>query len=186
MRKMLNKKSGNFRLALYLILCVAIVGADQLSKWLAVRFLRPVGDYPLFSGVFHLTYVENSGAAFGMFKDIPWLFMLVSTVTIVVMIGFLIYYRDHAGALLGVAIAFVTGGGIGNMIDRLRLGYVVDFFNFELINFAVFNVADSFVCVGAALLFITVLLGSRSEKAKTVPDGAQAQDAPEIQDKEEK
>lgn len=144
----------------YLFILAVIFGGillDQITKLLAVRYLEPLGTLPLWKGVLHLTYVENTGAAFGMMKDSRWVFLLLSTVAI---LGIAVYlFLGYArGALATVAFSLIVSGGVGNMIDRLRLGYVVDFIDFRLINFAVFNGADSFVCIGAGLLILSLLL----------------------------
>jgi signal peptidase II len=142
---------------------------DQFTKWLAVKFLIPVGSVSLIRfgdvQVLNLTYVENRGAAFGMLKNAPWVFNTVSVVAIILMLGYL--FLGHADSKLSaIAIAMMVSGGIGNMIDRVTLHYVVDFIDFRLINFAVFNGADSFVCVGAGLLVLALILELKAEAKK--------------------
>ena len=90
------------------------------------------------------------------------MFMFVSTVAIIALIIYYFWGRPH-DRLTTVALAFITGGGIGNMIDRVLLGYVVDFIDFTLIDFAVFNIADSFVCVGVGLMFFALFRTAREE-----------------------
>jgi len=145
------------KIAWYYLVITAVVAIDQFTKWLTVTYLKPIGDLPLIKEVLHLTYVENTGAAFGIFKDQRWIFMTISTVTIAAMLVVLTAYKKIP-FYPGVLLAMIAGGGIGNMIDRIAYGYVVDFINFELINFAVFNGADSFVCVGGALLLVYILI----------------------------
>ena len=135
---------------------LGVVCLDQLTKWLAVIFLEGEASFPLWQDVFHLTFVKNPGAAFGMLSNSRWVFMVISTVAIVAVMYYLIKYRPKNKWLV-VALSIIVGGGIGNMIDRVFLGYVVDFFDFTLINFAVFNVADSFVCVGAGILVVYLI-----------------------------
>ncbi len=150
----------------WLLLIVGSVGLDQLTKWLTVTYLKGHDSFPLWEGVLHFTYVENTGAAFGSFKDQRWVFMVISSIAIVALVAYYFLARPH-DRLTTTALAFITGGGIGNMIDRILLGYVVDFIDFTLINFAVFNVADSFVCVGVGLMFLALILNERKEaKAK--------------------
>lgn len=147
----------------YILLMVAIIFADQLTKWLAVICLKGEESFPFWENVFHFTYVENTGSAFGMLKDHRWVFMSVSTVVIIVaLLIFFIYYKKLT-RLMRWAICFLIAGGIGNMIDRVFLGYVVDFLDFTLIDFAVFNVADSFVCIGAGLLLLWYVLDAVNE-----------------------
>ena len=144
----------------YLIYTLGIfagIALDQLTKLLAIEYLMPIPTLPLWEGVLHLTYVENPGAAFGILKDAPWVF---NSFSIIAIVGISLYlYLGHAEKpLTAVSLIMITSGGIGNMIDRVSLGYVVDFIDFRLINFAVFNGADSFVCVGAGLLILSMVL----------------------------
>ncbi len=155
------------------------VALDQLTKYLTVLLLKPVGSVPLWQDVLHLTYVENTGAAFGMMKDQRWLFMTVSTVAIVAVLLYL-FIRRPSDRLEALALCFIVGGGIGNMIDRCVLGYVVDMIDFCLIDFAVFNVADSFVCVGAGLMILALILsGVRESRASKTLAASVAADAAE-------
>lgn len=141
----------------YLAVIALVIGLDQLTKWLAVKYLSPLDTLPLWENVLHLTYLENRGAAFGMLADRRAVFMVVSTVGILAFLVYLFAKREK-NVLFDLGIAFVIGGGIGNMIDRIALGYVVDFIDFTLIDFAIFNGADSFVCVGAAMMLLSLLL----------------------------
>ena len=154
---------------LWIAIMVLAVFLDQLTKYLTILFLKPVDTLPIIEDVLHLTSVENTGAAFGMMKNQRWLFMIVSTVAIIALLIYL-FKKKTQPKLENLAIAFIVGGGIGNMIDRVLLGYVVDMIDFRLINFAVFNVADSFVCVGAGLLMLYIILSGvkeyKEEKAR--------------------
>ena len=141
---------------------------DQISKLLVVKFLKPIDDVPLWDGVFHFNYHENRGAAFGMLADQRWVFIVVSTVAIVG-IGIYLFFGKASNTLMGISMALIVSGGIANMIDRIFLGYVVDFLYFKLIDFAIFNIADSFVCVGAGLMILALILEliAESKKAKS-------------------
>ena len=162
---------------LWFIVMALCVFADQLTKYIAVMFLRPVDTVPIISDVLHLTYSENPGAAFGILKDDRWVFMSISTVAIVAMLFVLIKFRPQ-DKLECLAISLIVGGGIGNMIDRLILGYVVDFVDFRLINFAIFNLADSCVCVGAGLLVVYAIRSMIAEtKKEKVAAALEAEDA---------
>ncbi len=146
---------------------------DQLTKWLAVKFLSPIETFPIIDGVIHLTYHTNTGAAFGMLADKRYIFMIASTVMIVGL-GLYLYLGFCENRLYGIAVSMIISGGIGNMIDRIALGYVVDFIDFRLIDFAIFNGADSFVCVGAGLLILALVLDIiRETKAKKNPGGTE-------------
>lgn len=148
---------------------VASVFLDQLTKMLAVVYLQGEPSFPLWRDVLHFTFVKNEGAAFGMLSDQRWVFMVFSTVAIVALSVYLFRFCRE-GMWAKVAMAMIIGGGIGNMIDRVAYGYVVDFIDFTLIHFAVFNVADSFVTVGAGILIVYFLhqqiVESRAAKAK--------------------
>ncbi len=153
----------------WLAIILGTIVLDQLTKYLTILYLKPVDTVPIIEDVIHLTYIENTGAAFGMLKDQRWVFMVISTVAIVGVLGYLIVKKPQS-KLQCLSLAFIVGGGIGNMIDRTLLGYVVDMIDFRLINFAVFNVADSFVCVGAGLMMLWVIRSmieeARAEKAR--------------------
>lgn len=155
---------------LYFLIIVAGIVADQLTKWLAVQYLKGNPSFPIWEGVLHLTYLENTGAAFGILRGRRWVFMVISAVAIVAMLYYLIRYRPK-NKLMGTALAFIISGGIGNMIDRVVQGYVVDFIDFTLINFAIFNVADTCVCIGACLLILYMLL----QKEEKLSDAAQTE-----------
>jgi signal peptidase II len=157
------------------IIVVGII-LDQVTKALAVAYLKAIETFPLIEGVLHLTYAENTGMAFGMLKEHRWVFMVTSTILILAM-GFYLYAMKSENRLYDVAIAMIVSGGIGNMIDRIGLGYVVDFIDFRLINFAVFNGADSFVCVGAGLLMLALIrdLIAESKKAKEAANAPAAE-----------
>ena len=131
---------------------------DQYSKWLAIEYLKEIRNLPLIEGVFSLHYLENRGAVFGIFYG--WQAFLI-TLTILISIVVLYFYRliPHTKRYrwLRIATVLLLSGAIGNLIDRIRLGFVVDFFFFELINFPVFNIADSYVVV-ACVLFLFVSL----------------------------
>jgi signal peptidase II len=117
---------------------------------------------PLIKGVLNLTYITNDGAAFGSFSEHRWVFMIISSVAIVAMCIYLFKFCKER-MLTRIGIALVIGGGIGNMIDRIFLGYVVDMIDCRFIDFYIFNVADSCVCVGAGIVFLGVLLDTIKE-----------------------
>ena len=151
------KKLSIKKYTLFSVIILLGIGIDQLTKLLSVKFLQPVGTVPIIKDVIHLTYVENRGAAFGMLSDARWVFMLTSSIAILGMLAYL-YSGMAQNRLYEVSLAMIVSGGIGNMIDRTALGYVVDMIDFRLIDFAVFNGADSFVCVGAGLLILALVL----------------------------
>ena len=149
----------------YIVYSAIILGGifiDQLTKYLSTTYLMPKGSVPIIEGVLHLTYVKNPGAAFGMLADSRWVFMTLSSVAIIGML-YVIFSGTVPLKRFSISLAIVTAGGIGNMFDRIALGYVVDFIDFCLIDFAVFNVADSLVCIGAGILILALVLDIKKE-----------------------
>lgn len=165
-------------MTIYFFVILAVCVLDQLSKFLvtdviaavnsvAVTELREGMKLTLIDGVLDLTYITNDGMAFGWLDDNRWVFMVLSTVGIIAMIAYLIYLKGD-GKLFCFSLSLIIGGGIGNMFDRVLLGYVVDFIDVKCFDFWkwIFNVADSAVCVGAALLILAVILDYKKEKKK--------------------
>ena len=149
---------------IYLLCIISVIIFDQITKVIAIKQLLPIPTYPIIQDVIHFTYVENRGAAFGMLQNHRWVFMILSTVVVIVILYIMVKYKRFLHSLMLIGLSFTVGGGIGNMIDRLFLGYVVDFIDFCLIDFAVFNGADSFVCVGCALMVLAILIMPNTEK----------------------
>ena len=151
------KKKRPLDYIIYSAIILFVIALDMLTKYLSYNFLSKVDTVPIINGVIHFTYVENRGAAFGMLADHRWVFISLSTVLIIAIMLYL--FLGHAETpLTGISLSMIAAGGLGNMVDRLALGFVVDFIDFRLINFAVFNVADSFVCIGAGLLVLYLIL----------------------------
>lgn len=182
--------------AMTLLLAALLVGLDQLTKVWVVNGLPFGGRLPVGLG-FSITHSRNTGAAFGILQDIrlqlgPVLLdgtLLLGLLSAAVSLGLVIYILKHRGRLdrlSGTALGLVLAGAAGNMIDRLRLGYVVDFIHFKVgsFDFPVFNVADSCVVIGAALLVISSLAGghdrSTSIKRSPLPRRHQLDEMPEL------
>ena len=150
---------------LYLLLAVLVVAGDQFFKSWIVNHISLGGQMPVWPNIFHLTYIKNTGAAFSMFTGMRWVLIIVSIACTILLIFYL--FRTKVGIVGKLGIAVVIGGAIGNMIDRIRLGYVVDMFEVEFMNYAVFNVADCFIVVGGILFCICYLVWSiKDEKRK--------------------
>lgn len=145
---------------LIIVLCIA---ADQLTKICAAANLKKISTLPIIENIFHFTYVENRGAAFGMLADHRWVFMILSVVGIAAIFIYLTVTKPKSW-WMRLALCFIVGGGVGNMIDRIARGYVIDFIDCRFIDFYVFNVADSFVCVGCAMFIIAVIIDEVREK----------------------
>ena len=149
-----NLKRIGFAILSFIILIVF----DQWTKYLAVEHLMNKEPFIIIDGVFQLRYLENRGAAFGMMQGQQTFFLITGIIAVIVLayVYFKLPWEKRFLPLRAVAM-FIAGGAVGNMIDRVALGYVVDFFYFELIDFPIFNVADIYVTVGVALLIIFVL-----------------------------
>ena len=148
------------------ILIIVSVAADQITKQLVLANIAMYEDVAVLPGIFHFTYIENKGAAFGMLANNRWVFLVISTVAIAAFVFYIIKYRPK-DVLLRISLSFVVGGGIGNMIDRCFRGSVVDFIEVDFIDFYVFNVADMFVCVGCGLMVLYIILSEiKDSKAK--------------------
>lgn len=169
---------------LWILIIIGVITLDQVSKLLAIAHLKGGDSFVIIDKVLRFTYVENRGAAFGMLDDKRWIFLVLSTVGIAAMIVFLFKFAK-GNKLLSTALAFVIGGGIGNMIDRIFLGFVVDFIDFYAfpkVWMWVFNIADSFVCVGAGLVILYILLDTVKEvkkvkgKRQTPPNAPKGED----------
>lgn len=148
---------------LTVLLMIAIVILDQVSKYLVLTYLAPIGSYPLWEGVLHFTYVENTGAAFGILKDHRFVFLIFSVAAIAAILLYVGIAKPKERWTL-VSLAFIAGGGVGNMIDRVLRGFVVDFIDVTCIHFYVFNIADCFVCIGCGLMILMLLLAEIRER----------------------
>lgn len=136
----------------YIILVLLIVAVDQITKALVSKYIKPVKTYPLVKNVFHLTYRENTGAAYSMFSDRLKILIPLTLVSIVIMIGVFARNLRLEHYMLNNGMCFIIGGALGNLIDRIRLGYVVDFFDVRIKHGAVFNIADTFIVTGVLIL----------------------------------
>ena len=133
------------------LFCSALVGLDQLFKFLAIEYLKPIEYIDVINKVLRFRYVENTGAVFGSFATQTMLLTIFSVVLLVFTIVFLIKNKDKS-KFVNVCLLLMIAGGIGNIIDRIRLKYVVDFIEPLFVDFAVFNFADCLITVGAFML----------------------------------
>ncbi|MBE5881116.1 MAG: signal peptidase II [Lachnospiraceae bacterium] len=163
-KKLSPKKKKIIQLCVDLFIFAILVVLDQVTKMIAVEHLKDKPSIELIPGVFELQYLENRGAAFGMLQNGKVFFVFAAVVMLTAIVFVLIKapvsrkYRPWH-----VFLVMIAAGGIGNMIDRLRLDYVVDFFYFSLINFPIFNVADIFVSVGTFLFVVFILFFCKEE-----------------------
>ena len=148
-----------------ILAAIVLIALDQWTKHLAVLRLKGQSPIVLWDGVFELHYLENRGAAFGILQGQKAVF-LVCTLLILILIVFF-YNRLPAGKrffMMRLVAVFLAEGAVGNLIDRMRYSYVVDFLYFKLIDFPVFNVADCYVTVGAVLLAVLILFVYKEEE----------------------
>lgn len=147
------------------LIIILITVLDQLSKYFVDLYLKSSAAIQVIPGILSLRYHENKGAAWGMLADHRWVFMVISTIAILAIVAYLIWTRKKKESLLfRISLCFFAGGGIGNMIDRVALGYVIDFFRFDFIDFPIFNVADSFITIGAALMVLNLIFDFIAER----------------------
>ncbi len=153
------------------IVAVLLVGLDQVTKYLALMQLKPVGSVTFVEGFMDFTFVENRGVAFGMFSGQKWFILLLTGIIVAVMIYYFVRL-PHSRQYQWVrgAIVLVLAGAVGNMIDRIFRGYVVDFFEFTFFDWPVFNVADIYVVVGVILLAILILFVIKEEPKEKKED----------------
>lgn len=141
---------------------VVLLAADQIIKRFVLLRLKPVGTVSVISGLLEFSYVENTGAAFGLFKNSIWLITAVSIAAFAVILVLLFRYKAHTFFSYGAAVLLLAGG-IGNLVDRLCYGFVVDFIHVLFFDY-IFNFADCCVTVGAVLFVVHALLISHREK----------------------
>lgn len=141
----------------YILFILGGIALDQITKYFAVSILSPVSTVPIIPHVFHLTYVENTGAAFSIFAG-KQIFLILITLIFVVILAYFFYVMPKTKRYfdINLALSLILSGAIGNLIDRIRLNYVIDFFDVRLIGFAIFNIADILVVSGCILVIISV------------------------------
>lgn len=145
----------------YILLAVLFFVLDQWSKWLIMARMDQGESIPLIDGIFYLTYVRNPGAAFGM---LPYKTAFFVTVTAAVLVGIVIFFRyvPRGRTLLKTGLALQVGGAAGNLLDRLRFGHVIDFFDFRV--WPVFNIADIGIVIGVGILIIELFRHERLDR----------------------
>ncbi len=153
-----------------ILIAVGVVALDRLTKSAAETCLYAVDTYPVIPQIFHLTLVHNTGAAFGLWKG-GSIFLILTTLFCVAMIAAMLKSKRLLHKVFGLAaidgwlclsFGLILGGAVGNLIDRLRYSYVIDFLDFRI--WPVFNVADSAITVGGAVLFLKILLHEKGEQ----------------------
>ena len=149
---------------MYELVIILLIGIDQLIKNWALNVLRYKGAISVIENVFNLTYVENRGAAFGLFQNNQIIFIVVALIASIVGL-YALHSKKINSKICKTSIMLIITGALGNLIDRIRLDFVVDYFDFVFIWNYVFNLADCFIVVGTILLCLYVLIKSdKTEK----------------------
>lgn len=143
------------------VVAATVFAVDQLTKWAVIRFMEMGESIPIWEGVFHLTSHRNRGAAFGILQGQRWLFVLITVLVVIGVVAYLNRTRNRR-PLVTVALGLLLGGALGNLVDRIRFGEVVDFLDARLINFPIFNVADSAIVIAVALVLWDMWRASRN------------------------
>lgn len=159
-----ENKKGIKIFILPMVIVALLTAIDQLTKAIVAGSFTVYESRDVIKNVFSFTYVQNKGIAWGMLSGKKMLFLIVTAIVLV--LCFYVYYNiadNKKFRFMRVCLLFLIAGAIGNMIDRIKLGYVIDFFSFDLINFPVFNVADIYVVCSMILIFILVLFKYKDE-----------------------
>ncbi len=161
----MKNKAGN--LLSWAAVSAVLIGLDQYTKALAVAHFKNQQPFIIWDGVFELLYSENRGAAFGLLQGRQGFFFLIGIVVLAAA-GYAMIrmpgWQEKRYHWLKICVIMITAGAVGNMIDRITQGYVVDFLYFKLINFPIFNVADIFVTTATALLFVVLCFYYKEEE----------------------
>ncbi len=142
-----------------------LVSLDQIIKLLVIKYLEPIGSLPLIDGFIQLNYAENTGAAFGSFSGYTWILSVFTLVVIVAGLVYILRGKVKFGVEY-VCIALILAGGLGNLIDRISRGFVVDYIEPLFIDFAIFNFADILVTCSAVVLIIWMIYGIYKDAKK--------------------
>ena len=152
-----------------LLIAAVIVLADQIIKFFVLNELKPIGTVKVIDGVFNLTYVENRGVAFGIFQDMRWVFVAVTCILLFLII-FYMFKKRPKGKLFYICAGMIIGGGVGNLIDRLVHGYVVDYLAVSFFP-PVCNFADYCITIGVFILVINIIFFSDLLSSKKKNEG---------------
>ncbi|MGG4345025.1 signal peptidase II [Paenibacillus lautus] len=156
----------------YYLIAFVLFLIDQGTKYLIASKLELYEQIPVIGDFFLITSSRNRGAAFGILQDQLWFFIVVTLIVVGGIVWYLRKVSKEGRKLLPTALALVLGGAVGNFIDRLVMGEVVDFlqFNFGSYTFPIFNIADSCIVIGVGLIILDTLLEGRREKIKTTSE----------------
>ncbi|HLR33864.1 MAG TPA: signal peptidase II [Tissierellales bacterium] len=152
------------------VIAVMILIFDQITKYLAVKHLKGKAVITIIDNMLEFSYVENYGAAFGILQNRKYFFIFMTSLVIVAIFVILVNNYNYLNKPMKVALAMLVGGSLGNLIDRIRLGYVIDFISVKFgnsYNFPVFNIADSFIVI-ATILIVYMVIFNKYEVRRTI------------------
>lgn len=167
--KPVNKKKW---ILLDIVLLFVLIAIDQITKLLAINYLKDANDFPIIKDVFELHFLPNSAAAFSLDPAVLFsnqiIFYIIIAIVVLIAISFIIYRLPAKKKynILHILCVLIAAGAVGNIIDRFRFGYVVDFIYFKLINFPVFNVADCYITCAAIALILVLLFKYKDNDLK--------------------
>lgn len=150
-------------LIVYLIISAIVIGLDQWVKYLTVSNLQLGETKEFIPGALSFTNIRNTGAAWSLLEGKMWFFYII-TILVVGVIFYLLVKHVHSSKWFTIGLSLVLAGALGNFIDRVRLGYVVDMFQTDFINFPIFNVADTALVIGVICIFIYLILDDKATK----------------------
>ncbi|MDQ0339248.1 signal peptidase II [Caldalkalibacillus uzonensis] len=156
---------------IYFLIALGVLVFDQITKWLVVRYMDIGQSIPIIEGVFYLTSHRNAGAAFGILQNQRLFFIIITTIVVNGVIYYIVKVKDQK-KLLSLSLALILGGALGNFIDRLFMGEVVDFLDVKIVigsffyDYPIFNIADSALVIGVGLMLVNTLREGRKEKSK--------------------
>lgn len=153
-------------LAIYFIISGLLIGLDQWVKWWIVNDLSLGETKNLIPGVLSLNHIRNTGAAWSMLEGKMWLFAIITIIAIIVIVTLMIKNQRKGSRWLMIGLSLILAGAIGNFIDRVRLGYVVDMFQTDFMNFPIFNVADITLVCGVVCILIYIILDEKEQGEK--------------------
>ena len=150
---------------MYYLIVVLIASLDQMVKWILMSQVDLFEKITVIPGIFDITHIRNDGAAYNMFSSMPILLIVMPSMVMLAGLVYIALANQENHLLLMSAISMVIGGGLGNLIDRIKTGYVVDYLDIHII--PIFNLADIFICVGCGLLFIYLIFIDGKQNGKS-------------------
>lgn len=149
-----------------IVLCLSIFGLDRITKFIVEKTMFEGESIIVWDNIFRWTYLKNKGIAFGFFPEAKYVFLIITLLIIVGIIGFLVFEKIKTDLLLNLAFGFVLGGALGNLYDRIIIGAVIDFldFGFRDYHWPAFNVADLAICLGIFMILYSSYKGKKTKK----------------------